>query len=123
MSQSGKRSRQREQLILAMLQQPTREKAAASIGMSTTTAWRIWKTPEFQAEFRTARRDTYSHGIARLQQATSVAASTVIKVLIDLQAKDADRLRAAKIVFDESSKGLLIEDLAARLTDFEKNAA
>lgn len=38
--------RQREQLILALLQQPSLEKAAAA-GISAVTAWRISKTPEF----------------------------------------------------------------------------
>ena len=52
-----RRNRQREQLILALLQQPGLEKAAAAVGISTVTAWRITKTPEFKEEYRQARRE------------------------------------------------------------------
>jgi hypothetical protein len=48
-----KRNRQREQLIIALLQQSSLEKAAASAGVSVSTAFRIRKTPEFQTESST----------------------------------------------------------------------
>src|SRR5713101_1996759 len=51
----SKKVGQREQLILALLQQPSLEKAAASIGISTVTAWRISKTKECKDEYRNAR--------------------------------------------------------------------
>src|ERR1039457_243471 len=59
MIQISKRIKQREQLALALLQQPSLEKAAAAVGISTTTAWRIGKTPEFEEQFERARRDAY----------------------------------------------------------------
>jgi hypothetical protein len=34
---------------------PNLEKAAASLGISAVTAWRITKTPEFQEEYRAAQ--------------------------------------------------------------------
>ena len=51
----SKKVGQREQLILALLQQPSLEKAAASIGISTVNAWRISKTKEFKEDYRNAR--------------------------------------------------------------------
>src|SRR5690242_12243973 len=54
---STRKSHRREQLILALLQQPSLAKAAATLGMSSTTAWRMSKTPEFKEEYR--------HGAAR----------------------------------------------------------
>ena len=62
----GRRSKkkwQREQLILAMLQQPTWQKAAASIGISEVTAWRIRQTPEFRRENLQARREAMSQAL------------------------------------------------------------
>src|ERR1035437_9701574 len=53
-----RRNRQREQLILALLQQPGIEKAAAAVGISSVTAWRIMKTPEHAAEPPTGAVDT-----------------------------------------------------------------
>src|SRR2546428_4153254 len=83
---SGKVSKkvgQREQLILALLQQPSLEKAAASIGISTVTAWRISKTKEFKEEYRNARWEASSQSLARLQQASGAAVSALLKMMID----------------------------------------
>jgi hypothetical protein len=72
-----RRARQREQLILALLQQPGMEKAAASIGISGVTAWRITKTPEFQEEYRLAPRRSpkvthlYSDRVAHTKNSVS----------------------------------------------------
>jgi len=65
----SKQACQREPLILALLQQPSVEKAATSIGIYTVTAWRIWKTAEFKAGYRKAREEAYSQTVARLPPA------------------------------------------------------
>src|SRR5437764_689814 len=49
-----RRRRQREQLIMALLQQPAIEKAAAAVGISPVAAGRISKTPELTEESRQA---------------------------------------------------------------------
>ena len=72
----SKKVRQWGQLILALLQQPSLEKAAASIGISTVTAWRISKTREFKEEYRNARWEAFSQSLARLQQASGAAVSS-----------------------------------------------
>src|SRR5713226_8408736 len=79
----SKKVGQREQLILALLQQPSLEKAAASIGISTVTAWRISKTKEFKEDYRNARWEAFSQSLARLQQASGAAVSALLKVMID----------------------------------------
>ena len=65
----SKQACQREQLILALLQQPSVEKAATSIGIYTVTASRTWKTAEFKAGYRKARGEAYSQTVARLPPA------------------------------------------------------
>ena len=117
---SARRSRQREQLILALLQQPSFPKAAASIGMSATTAWRTSKTSAFEEEYRAARREAYFQTIARLQHASSAAASAILKVLVDPKATDTNRLRAAVSILDQSAKAMQNEELAARIARLEK---
>jgi hypothetical protein len=117
----SKKERQREQLILALLQQPGLEKAAASIGISGTTAWRISKTHEFQEEYRQARRETFSQSIARLQHAASAAVSTLLKVMVDGDAPAASRVRAAHWVLGHASDALLQEDLGVRIEELEQN--
>src|ERR1039457_584410 len=93
-----RRARQREKLILALLQQPGIEKAAAVVGISTVTAWRITKTPEFQAEYRQARRDAFSQSLGRLHQAAGAATSTLMKIMVDAATPAASRVRAADCV-------------------------
>src|SRR5229473_1077079 len=116
----SKKVGQREQLILALLQQPSLERAAASIGISTVTAWRISKTREFKEEYRSARWEAFSQSLARLQQASGAAVSALLKVMVDKTTPAASRVRAADRVLDHAAKGIQLEDLEARLADLER---
>ena len=115
-----RRARQREQLILALLQQPGMEKAAASIGISGVTAWRITKTPEFQEECRLARREAFTQSLGRLQQAAGAAAATLLKVMLDATAPPASRVRAADCVLEHAASALDLEDIQVRLAKLEQ---
>jgi hypothetical protein len=118
---SSKKNRQREQLILAMLQQPNLEKAAASIGISLSTAYRTRKTLEFQAEYLEARRDSVSQAIARLQHGCGAAASTLLKVMLDPATPAASRVQAADRVLQHSESHLELEDFELRLRRLEQS--
>jgi hypothetical protein len=119
----SKRARQREMLVLAMLQEPTQEKAARSIGISSVTAWRIMQTPEFMAEYRQARGDAVLQAHARLQHSSNVAVTTLLETMVDPKASHAIRLRAAEAVLDRACKSLEMEDLAERVCQLEERAA
>ena len=116
----SKRDRQREQLILAMLQQPNLEKAAASVGISVSTAYRIRKTSEFQAEYLAARREEVSQAIARLQHASGAAASTMVRVMVAPESPASTRLHAADKILVHAQKGVVVEDLGMRMTAMEQ---
>ena len=103
---SSKKTRQRELLIQALLQQPGLEKAAAAAGISAVTAWRISQTPEFHQEYRQARREAFSQSIGRLQQASSAAVATLMKIMVDPTAPAASRVRAADCILDRGAKAL-----------------
>ena len=115
-----RKNRQREQLILALLQQPGIEKAAAAVGISPVTAWRITKTEQFKEEYRQARREAFSQALGRLQQAASAATSTLLKIMVDATASTASRVRAANCVLDHAANALEIEDLQVRLAKLEQ---
>jgi len=120
-----RRNRQREQLILALLQQPGIEKAAAAVGISAVTAWRIMKTPEFKEEYRQARREAFSQSLGRLQQAAGAATSTLLKIMVDPAAPSGSRVRAADRVLEHAQSALELEDIQvrlARLEQFEKDS-
>ena len=115
-----RRARQREQLILALLQQPGIEKAAAVVGISTVTAWRITKTPEFKEEYRQARRDAFTQSLGRLQQAAGAATSTLMKIMVDATAPAGSRVRAADCVLEHAASALDLEDIQVRLAKLEQ---
>src|ERR1039457_2947928 len=115
-----RKSRHREQLILALLQQPGLEKAAAQVGISSVTAWRITKTTEFQEEYRQARREAFSQSLGRLQQAAGAATSTLLKIMVDATAPPASRVRAANCILEHAANALEVEDLQVRLAKLEQ---
>jgi len=119
---SSKKTRQRELLIQALLQQPGLEKAATAAGISAVTAWRISQTPEFQQEYRQARREAFSQSIGRLQQASSAAVTTLMKIMVDPTAPAASRVRAADCILDRGAKALELEDMEARISVLERTA-
>ena len=118
-TRSAKKTRQRKRLIGAMLQQPSLERAAESVGISRVTAWRIQQTPEFQQEYRQALRAAVSQCRARLQQASSAAANTLLKIMVDPQASAATRMQAADRVLKHANEAQL-EDVEVRLERVEQ---
>ncbi len=119
---STKKSRQRERLVLALLQQPSLEKAAASIGISAVTAWRIHKTPEFQEEFRQAQNEAVAQALRHLQQGSGAAATVMLKIMLDPTTPAASRLHAADRVIQHSKDHLEREDFELRLRRVEQVA-
>ena len=80
------------------------------------------KVPEFQAEYRQARRAAYSQAVARLQQGATAAATTLLKVMLDQNTPGSVRVRAAECVMTHSSKAIEIEDVEARVAALERAA-
>ena len=86
----------------------------------TQTLLRWLKIPEFQTAYREARRAAFSQSSARLQQATSAAVSTLLKVMVDPATPASTRVRAADSVLDHSAKSIEIEDIEARVSELER---
>jgi transposase-like protein len=119
----SKFTRKKEEAIAALLTQRNVEEAARAAGIGTQTLLRWLKVPEFQAAYREARRAAFSQSIARLQQATSAAVSTLLKVMVDPSTPPSTRVRAADSVLDHSAKSIEIEDIEARVSELERAAA
>ena len=116
----AKFTRKKEEAIAALLTQRNIEEAARTIGVSANTLLRWLKLPEFSAAYREARRVAFSQSIARLQQASSAAATTFLKLMVDPSAPPAVRLRAADLVFSHGAKAIEIEDIEARVSELER---
>ncbi|HXS99015.1 MAG TPA: hypothetical protein VN736_30680 [Candidatus Limnocylindrales bacterium] len=115
----SKFGRKKEEAIHALLSSRSVEDAAEAAGVARTTLLRWLKVPEFQAAYREARRAAVSQANARLQQASSAAAATLLRIMLDPQAPAAARVRAATRVLDAARYTLESEDLEVRLSALE----
>jgi len=80
------------------------------------------KIPAFDAAFREARRQAYGQSISRLQQGSTAAATTLLKIMVDPNSPPSCRLRAADSVLSHAAKAIEIEDIEARLRELEAAA-
>ena len=78
--------------------------------------------PEFQTAYREARRAAVAQSSARLQQATSAAVSTLLKIMVDTNTPASTRVRAADSVLDHATKAIEIEDVEVRVAALEQAA-
>jgi hypothetical protein len=82
------------------------------------------KEPGFDAAYLSlrARRAAFGQSIARLQQGSSAAATTMLKIMVDSVAPASTRLRAADCVLSHAKQGVEIEDIDVRLATPEQAA-
>ena len=116
----SKFGRKKEEAIAALLSQPNLEAAARATGIGTTTLIRWQKDPEFDAAYRAARRAAFGQSIARLQQASGAAVTTLLKVMVDSATPASTKVRAADSVLDHSAKSIEIEEIEERLAALEQ---
>ena len=114
--------RKKEEAIAALLTQRNIEEAAKAAGIAPNTLLKWMKQPEFQAEYRVAKRAAYGQAVARLQQGTAAAATTLLKTMIDPASPASVRVRAAEAIFNHAAKAIEIEDIDARVTELERAA-
>jgi hypothetical protein len=116
----SKFGRKKEEAIVALLTQRNLEEAAKSIGVAPNTLLKWQKLPEFEVAYRDARRGAYRQAVARLQQGTSAAATTLLKTLIDPATPASVKVRAAEAIFNHAAKAIEIEDIDARVRALEE---
>ena len=115
----AKFGRKQEEAIAALLTQRNIDEAAKAVGIAPNTLLKWMKLPEFQTAYREARRAAFSQSIARLQQGTSAAATTLIKLLLDPNTPASVRARVADSIFNHAAKAIEIEDIEARVSALE----
>jgi hypothetical protein len=112
--------RKKEEAIAALLTQPSVEAAARLVGIGPRTLFSWLRIPEFQTAYRKARRDVQYQATARLQHAAGAAASTMLKLMVDVNVPAAIRLRAAEAVYDRGVEGIETEDIEVRVAALEQ---
>jgi hypothetical protein len=114
--------RKKEEAVAALLTQRNIDEAAKATGIAANTLLKWMNNPDFQAAYREARRAAFGQAVARLQQGTSAAATTLLKVLIDPNTPASVKVRAAEAIFNHAAKAIEIEDIEARLELLERAA-
>jgi hypothetical protein len=114
--------RKKDEAIAALLTHRNLEEAAKAVGIATNTLLNWMKVPEFDAAYREARRAAFRQSVARLQQASTAAVTTLIKIMVDPTAPHSTRVRAADSVLSHSAKAIEIEDIEARVAELERAA-
>lgn len=106
--------------LAALIEAPTLEAAASSLGISTVTLWRHLNDETFKDAYRNARREVVSHAVAQIQGACGEAVQTLRAVATDGSAQPGARVSAAKAILDTAIKAVELDDLAARIDALEK---
>jgi hypothetical protein len=108
-----------DRAILALLQYPSVPKAAEALGIHPATLWRRLQKPQFQNKLHQARREAFSQNLGRLQQGSSAATSTLLRLMADAQTPASSRVRAAETILRHAQSGLDREALLLRLAQLE----
>jgi hypothetical protein len=109
--------------MLALLSEPTIEAAAKTAKVGERTLYTWLKDPAFCAAYREARAEAVSRSVARLQQASGEAVTTLQDVMKDAEAPAPSRVAAAKTVLEIAIRGTEIAELQRRLSELENSQA
>jgi hypothetical protein len=119
----SKFGRKKEAAIVALLTQRTIEDAARTVGIGVSTLLRWQKDPEFDRAFREAKTASFRQSLARLQQASGPAVTTLLKILVDPKAPLAVKARCSYYILDQTRKGMETEEIEVRVAELEAAAA
>jgi hypothetical protein len=112
----------KEAAILALLSSRGVEEAARTAKVPLRTLYRWLRESEFDGAYRRAKRTAFGQAVARLQQGSSAAASTMLKIMLDTSLPASTRLRASEYVFSHAKSAIEMEEIEARLTALERAA-
>ena len=110
----------KEAAILALLTCRSVEEAARTADVPIRSLYRWLKEPDFDEEYRRAKRAAFGQAIARLQQGSSAAAAVMLKLMVDSNVPASTRLRAADCVFSHAKNAIEIEEIEARVAALER---
>ena len=109
--------------ILALLSSRNVEEAARTADLGPRTLYRWMKEPEFDKAYLAARRAAFGQAVGRLQQASSAAVSTLLKVMVDPSSPPSAKIRAADSVLGHTIRAMEVDDIEARVSELERAAA
>jgi len=112
----------KQEAIVALLNHRSTEDAARAVGIAPKTLLRWLQIPEFDTAYRRARRDAFAQSTGRLQQASSAAVTTLLKIMTDVNAPAASRVRAADSVLARTHRAIELDEIEERVSELERVA-
>lgn len=109
-----------ESALRALVTHPTIKEAALAAGVSEATLWRYRRDPTFARRLCEARREVRSHTDQYMHHASLDAARALHEIVKDPQAPPAARISAARTILDQSRRAIEVDELGARLEEFEQ---
>src|SRR6516225_1105938 len=114
---NGNLTQKQENAIIALLSHTGIENAAKAAGVGARALMRWLRDPVFEKEYMAARRTAFRQALARLQQMSGAAVSTLGKIMVDQNAPSSTRVRAAECILTQGAKAIEIEDVEVRVTE------
>lgn len=105
--------------IEALLACDTLDKACKTCGVSRTTMYRYLQEPEFDKEFKRAKRQLINRALLRLQQACGDASRALAEICRNSEAPPSARVSAAREILSSTMKAIETEELEERLKVLE----
>jgi hypothetical protein len=112
--------RKKEEAIAALISQRTVEAAALFVGIGVQTLYRWKRDPDFDADFRAAKRADYDLQMALLRQGSAGSAASMINLMVDQGAKESLRLEAAIDIVEFGGDAHDMDDLTAAIAEMER---
>jgi hypothetical protein len=114
----GKKARQLQLFVAALLSHASVEDAARASGISPSTAWRWMRDPAVLARLREARRDAMNAAMTRLQEAAVGAVDCLCEVQRTGESESA-RVSAARTILEQALRAVELGDIQERLEKLE----
>lgn len=108
-----------QKALLALLTQPTKEKAAAAAGITSKTLRGYLADPEFQAEYRKAFASLVEDATRQAQQSLASALSTLREIVEDQGENAQVRIQAARSTLEYALRLTEQNDVLSQLRELE----
>lgn len=109
----------KQKAVLALVSEPSIQRAAMAAKVGETTLHRWLHDDLFLEALHSAKREFVGHAINRLQQASGGAVTVLVEIMDDQDNPPSTRVSAAKIVLEMAFKSTEFESLEVRLAAIE----
>ena len=109
----------KQKALLALLTNPTKERAAEAAGITSKTLRGYLADPEFQAEYKKAFADLVEDATRKVQQTLEPAVAVLREIMEDRSENGQVRVSAARSVLEYGLKMTEQTDILTRIQELE----